>query len=172
MMAWLTVYKKYVLVANNLYFLPSIYHEDKEFSVRAHHRMESIASVEESLYYYRLARKDSIMSETRRDNTKSLVSEIRIIDSFSDFFKGEDTSFARMLLGMCATTFLIRKYDSAFVSNEMTTALWKENKKRLYRLMWRSGQLKRRALLLFIVTMPRPAISRVLKWIGDRSKLM
>ena len=172
MMAWLTVYRTSLLRKNNLYFLPGIYHEDKEFSVRAHHLMDSISFIKEPLYYYRVARNDSIMNTSRRDNTKSLLSEIAIIDSFSDFFSYEDTPFVRKLLGMCATTFMIRRYDSAFVVNETTTRLLKENKKRLYRLMWQAGQWKRRALLIFIITMPTFILSKVMYRIGNRSGLM
>ena len=170
MMAWLTIYRLACLQENGLKFSPGICHEDKEFSVRAHHCLRSISFVKEALYHYRTGRSESIMSDMRQDNTKSLASEIAIIDSFIDFFK--DTPFRRKLLGLCASTFMIRRYDSAFVRNTETTNLIKENKRRLYGYLWRSGQWKMRALLIFIKMMPECVLRKALPKIGDRSKLM
>lgn len=172
MMAWLTIYKTSLLREHHLYFRVGIVHEDMEFSIRAHHCATKIVFVPESLYYYRVARADSIMNASRKDNTKSLVSQIEIIKSFKDFFKGEDNSFTRKVIGMCATSFFIRKYDDAFVKNETTTRLLSQYKSSLYQDMWRSGQWKRRLLLLFIFLMPSIVVSKVLKRVGDRSKLM
>lgn len=172
MMAWLTIYKKNILQDNDLLFYPGILHEDKEFSIRAHHCCSSIAFIEQSLYHYRIARAESIMNETRKDNTKSLVSEIKIIDSFQHFFKDEDTQFTRLVFGMCATSFFIRRYDNAFSKNKTTKSLINSNKKKLYKIMWRSKQWKRRLLLTFIVIMPPFIIKRTLHYIGERSKLM
>lgn len=172
MMAWLTIYRTNNLIENGLYFLPGILHEDKEFSIRAHHCMKSINQIDDALYYYRISRKGSIMSEIRKDNTKSLVSEIKIIDSFSVFFKNEDTTFVRMIMGICATTFFIRRYDAAFMLNEITSGLLKKNRLRLYKLMLESGQWKRRVLLLFIIIMPSFLLKRIMPQIGNRSKLM
>ena len=172
MMAWLTVYRTQFLRENDLKFLPGILHEDKEFSIRAHHALGTFAQIDDSLYHYRITRKESIMANTKKDNTRSLISEIKIIDSLSSFFKNEDTPFARMVLGMCATTFFIRLYDSAYNKNNDTNYLLNKNKRRLYRLMWQSRQWKRRVLLVFIITMPAPLLRRLLPKIGNRSKLM
>lgn len=172
MMAWLTIYKLSLLRIHHLFFRIGIVHEDMEFSIRAHHCAKSILFIPDSLYYYRVARNDSIMSDSRKDNTKSLVSQIEIIKSFKDFFKGEDNRFTRKVIGMCATSFFIRKYDDAFVKNETTTHLLSQYKNSLYQDMWRSGQWKRRALLLFIILMPSIVVSKVLKQLGNRSKLM
>ncbi|MBQ0164439.1 MAG: glycosyltransferase [Bacteroidales bacterium] len=172
MMAWLTVYKSSLLKEYNLKFKEGILHEDKEFSIRSHHLVKSLIIIGSSLYYYRTARTGSIMSNVRKDNTKSLVSEIEIIKSFKHFFKNEDTPFVRKSIGICATSFLIRRYDPAFVLNDTTKALISSNKKELYELMWKSRQWKRRALLVFIITMPASIISKVLYKIGERSKLM
>lgn len=172
MMAWLTIYRKKVLQDNDLLFYPGILHEDMEFSIRAHHCCSSITFIEKDLYHYRIARTDSIMNESRRDNTKSLVSEIKIIDSFQYFFKKEDTPFTRKVLGMCATSFFIRRYDNAFSMNETTKELIKSNKKKLYKMMWKSKQWKRQLLLLFILIMPPFIIKKILYLIGERSKLM
>ena len=172
MMAWLTVYRRDALLHNDLFFLPGIYHEDFEFSVRAHHRMKKICFLDNPLYYYRTDRKDSIMNKVGRDNTKSLSSELSIIDSFSSFFEGEDTKFVRILLGMSATAFMVRRFDSAFVTNEITSRLLRDNKLRLYKLMWRSGQWKRRLLLIGIVLLPRRITSLILSYRARHSRLM
>lgn len=172
MMAWLTVYKSALLKEYNLKFKEGIVHEDMEFSIRAHHCSESLMFIPEPLYFYRVARKDSIMSGSRKDNTKSLISSIKIINSLKSFFSNEDTAFVRRVLGMCATSFMIRRYAGAFVINDTTKALITSNKKELYKLMWQSRQWKRRALLVFIITMPASIISKVLYKIGKRSKLM
>ena len=172
MMAWLTVYRTSLLRDNGLKFREGILHEDMEFSIRAHHCVGSIMYVKESLYYYRVARKDSIMNASRKDNTRSLTSTIEIIRSFKEFFGTEDNAFTRKVIGMCATSFLIRRYDDAFVLNDTTRQLIKSYKWSLYRDMWRSKQWKRRALLIFIMAMPKPIIAKVLYKFGERSKLM
>lgn len=172
MMAWLTVYKTSLLRENNLKFREGILHEDMEFSIRAHHCVGSIMYVAESLYYYRVARKDSIMNTSRRDNTRSLTSTIEIIRSFKEFFASEDNRFTRKVIGMCATSFLIRRYNDAFVLNDTTKQLIRTYKWILYRDMWRSCQWKRRLLLIFIIIMPKPVIAKVLYKLGERSKLM
>lgn len=172
LMAWLSVYRTDFLKNNTLSFLPGIVHEDFEFSIRAHHLSASIGWIFESLYHYRVARTDSIMSDSRKDNTKSLESEIKIIESFKSFFMGVDNAFVRRLFGICATSFLIRRYDSGFVDNDVTAALIRDNKKSLYRYMWNSRQWKRRLLLIFIVISPSCVVGKVLHTIGERSKLM
>lgn len=172
MMAWLTVYKSALLKEKLLRFREGIIHEDMEFSIRGHHKAESIMFVREALYYYRVARKDSIMSSAQKDNTRSLVSMIEIIQSFEEFFCAEDGLFARKVIGVCATLFVIRRYDDAFVLNDSTRKLVKNNKWRIYRSMWRSKQWKRRALLIFVLLMPKVIVGKVLFKLGERSKLM
>lgn len=172
MMAWLTIYKAEVLKTNNIFFMPGILHEDMEFSIRAHHISKSIEFVSEDLYLYRIARTDSIMRGVKKDNTRSLVSNIKIIKSFKIFFCGVDNTFVRRLYGMLATSFFIRKYDSAFILNETTSQLLKEYKISLYKYMWQSRQYKRRMLLIFMILMPSCIISKVLYQIGNRSKLL
>lgn len=172
MMAWLTIYNVGVIKNNNLLFLPGILHEDFEFSVKAHHMCSSIGFIPEDLYYYRISRSDSIMSAIRKDNTRSLLSGLEILQSFKEFFKDEDNQFVRHLYGMCATSFFIRRYDNAFVLNDVTSNLIKENKLSLYDDMWKSKEWKRRLLLLFIIVSPKFMIKKVLYQLGERSKLM
>lgn len=172
MMAWLTVYRISLLKDNGLKFREGIIHEDLEFSIRAHHCAESIMYISDSLYYYRVARKDSIMDASRKDNTRSLASTIEIIRSFKEFFCSEDNRFTRKVIGICATFFLISRYDIAFVQNGISRKLIKDYKWSLYRDMWRSRQWKQRALLFFILIMPKPVIAKVLSKLSERSKLM
>ena len=172
MMAWLTIYRTDCLRSNGLEFLPGIYHEDFEFSVKAHHCMASISFIGQSLYRYRLARKDSIMAIASRDNTKSLVSVISIIDSFSSFFKNADTRFVKMLFGVCALMFFSKWYDSSCPVKETTASLFKANKRRLYGMMWHSGQMKKRVLLVLTVLLPRLVLCRIYAYVRRQSKLM
>lgn len=172
MMAWLTIYKAEILLKNNISFLSGVQHEDLEFSIRAHHMSRSISFISESLYKYRVERNDSIMSNVRSDNTKSLVSQVKILESFKSFFSNIDNTFVRRLYGMCATTFFIRRYDRAFVLNSTTNKLMSQYKSLLYLDMWKSKQWKRRLLLLFILVMPEDILVRILPRIGNRSKLM
>ena len=172
MMAWLTIYRTDCLRRHGLEFLPGIYHEDFEFSVKAHHCMESISFIGQSLYHYRLARKDSIMAIASRDNTKSLVSVIAIIDSFESFFKNSDSRFVKMLFGVCAVLFFSKWYDSGCPVKETTASLYKANKRRLYGMMWHSGQLKKRVLMALTVLLPRPILCRVYAYVRGQSKLM
>ena len=172
MMAWLTIYRTDCLRSHGLQFLPGIYHEDFEFSVKAHHCMSSISFIGQSLYHYRLARKDSIMAIASRDNTKSLASVIAIIDSFSSFFKDDDSRFVKMLFGVCALLFFSKWYDSSCPVNKTTAALFKTNKRRLYGMMWHSGQLKKRVLMVLTVLLPRPVLCKIYGYVRGQSKLM
>ena len=172
MMAWLTIYKTSLLRNNNLTFLPGIKHEDLEFSIRAHHLSSSIVFISNPLYVYRVGRNDSIMMSVRKDNTMSLVSQIEILKSFKSFFAGTDNLFVRRLYGMCSTSFWIRRYDCAFVSNPITEKLISDYRSQLYKDMWNSKQWKRRFLLLFILVMPKFVLQQILPRIGNRSKLM
>ena len=172
MMAWLTVYKRSVLLDNHLRFKEGIIHEDMEFSIRGHHCARTIKFVPESLYFYRVARIDSIMNDSRKENTRSLVSEIEIIKSFKAFFQNEDSPFSRKVIGMCSTSFLIRRYDDSFVENDTTLYLLSKYKTEIYRDMWRSRQWKRRALLVLIICLPHNIVAILLHKLGERSKLM
>lgn len=172
MMAWLTVYKTSVLRNNSLKFREKILHEDLEFSVRAHHCVQSILYIANSLYYYRIARNDSIMGTLKKNNTKSLTSLIEIISSFKEFFKNDDSKFKRRAIGSCATQFWMGRYSAAFELNDTTKKLLAENKKDLYLYLWRSGKWKRRALMLFIFLMPNCIITKVLSKFGGSSRLM
>jgi hypothetical protein len=155
-----------------LWFLQGIKHEDLEFSIRAHHLSSSIVFIANPLYVYRVGRSDSIMTNVRKDNTNSLVSQIEILKSFKSFFDGIDNLFVRRLYGMCSTSFWIRRYDYAFVLNPITRKLISEYRSQLYKDMWRSKQWKRRCLLLFIIFMPKFVLKHTLPRIGNRSKLM
>ena len=172
LMAWLTIYKTDRLRAHDLQFLPGIIHEDFEFSVRAHHLMETISFIKESLYRYRVARKDSIMDVVRKDNTKSLTSTIATLDSFETFFAGEDTRFVRKLLGICASSFYTKWYDKSAAVNGETTRLFCENKKRLQKLMWHSGQWKKRIFCVLETILPRPVLCDICSMVRERFKLM
>ena len=172
MMAWLTIYKASLVRNYHLAFLSGIQHEDLEFSIRAHHLSTSIAFISDPLYVYRVGRNGSIMMNVRKDNTKSLVSQIEILKSFKSFFEGTDNLFVRRLYGMCSTSFWIRRYDCAFVLNPITENLISEYRFQLYKDMWKSKQWKRRALLLFILIMPEFVLKQILPRIGNRSKLM
>ena len=172
MMAWLTIYRLDCLKEKGLEFLPGIYHEDFEFSIRAHHCMASISFIGESLYRYRVARKDSIMDTVKRDNTKSLLSDIAIIDSFSGFFAGEDTRFTKKLYGVCATSFFTKWYGSASAPGETAARLFKENKARLGRMLWKSGRWKMQFLYILNSILPGSLLKRVYCFVGRQSRLM
>lgn len=172
MMAWLTIYRTSLLKEKKLRFREGILHEDLEFSIRAHHCAETIKFVKEPLYYYRVARNDSIMDKLRKENTRSLVSLIEIIKSFKAFFKDEDSAFSRKAVAACAVMFFMRRYDKGFVNNVTTQQLISENKLSLYKDLWRSRLWKRRALLLFIILMPSWIITKVFSVFNKRSNLM
>lgn len=162
-MAWVTIYRKEVLTANHLCFLPGIYHEDFEFSVRAHHRMDAIASINEALYYYRISRNGSIMNGLKTDDTKALLSMIEIINSFLSFFHNEKSPFARKVLGQCAIFFLRQYYSRRRDRKDKGYAVFIENKKLLYKLLWESRQKKQLFFLMFIIAMPKSFIPAIIR---------
>lgn len=172
MMAWLTIFKANLLRKYKLVFCPNIIHEDLEFSVRAHHKSSSIQFVKEDLYLYRVERKDSIMGQLNKNNTKSLESKIKIIDSFNTFFGKIDNPFVRRLYGSCATSFFQNRYSESFVMNEVTNNLIKYNKKRLYKYMWHSGRWKQRLYVLIILLFPDTIVTKISKKVGNQTNLM
>ena len=173
MMAWLTVYRKVVLLTHQVKFLSGIIHEDMEFSIRAHHVCSSIVFVNETLYLYRIARIDSIMAQIQKNNLRSAYSILKIIESHKSFFKNVDNTFTRRLYGIYATYFFSRVYGEAFLHNEESETIVKEYKDKLYKDMWRSQHWKRRGLLLMILFMPQCVIKRIFNILEHRhSKLL
>ena len=172
MMAWLTIYKADVLKNNDILFMPNIIHEDLEFSIRAHHVSSSIVFIKDDLYLYRVDRLGSIMHETRKDNTKSLLSQVAIINSFKTFFKGVDNAFLRRLYGVCAASFLIKYYHpSCFISDKSRNILI-NNKITLYKDLWHSQQWKFRCFLGVVILFPKSIISRIVLKLDKSSKVM
>lgn len=172
MMAWLTIYKSDVLKRHALTFMPNIIHEDLEFSIRAHHMSSSIVFIKEDLYLYRVDRDGSIMTESRKDNTKSLLSQLAILDSFKQFFKGIDNAFLRRLYGICSISFLIKYYTPTSLTTEKSLALLNENKKSIYKDMWRSQHWKMRVFMIFVICMPSMIIRKIIPVLDKNSKLM
>ena len=172
MMAWLTIYKADVLRSNAITFMPGIIHEDFEFSIRAHHVSSSIVFIKEVLYLYRVDREGSIMSQARKDNTKSLLSLVAIADSFKAFFKDVDNAFLRRLYGICAASFLIRYYHPSCYISDKSRSILNENKRVLYGDLWRSRQWKLRSFLGFLIVFPKSVITRVVPMLDNSSKLM
>lgn len=172
MMAWLTIFKTKILNNNNLTFYPGIIHEDLEFSIRTHHKCSSILFIEESLYKYRIERKDSIMGQLNKNNTRSLKSLIQIIDSFKIFFGDNDNTFTRKLYGTCATLFFINRYSDNFVMNDTTNNIIKIYKHSLYKYMWKSRKWKQMAFLLLILFTPNAVLNKIFKRLSNDNKLM
>lgn len=114
-MAWLTIFRRSFQIFNNLEFYPGIIFEDMELTVKAHHLANSLISIREPLYFYRLSRPGSIMSgvNNRRKNTKEFISSIRILQSHSSFFKKKN-KFSRYLLGIDALLVLKKRYSRSF----------------------------------------------------------
>lgn len=172
MMAWLTIYKADVLKGNEIRFMPNIIHEDLEFSIRAHHVSSSIVFIKEDLYLYRVDRVGSIMNEARKDNTKSLLSQVAIINSFKTFFKDIDNSFLRRLYGICAASFLIKYYHPSCIISDNSRSILKNNKSTLYKDLWLSNQWKLRCFLGVVILFPKSIISRVVLKLDKSSKVM
>ena len=66
---WHNVYKRSLLIENNLYFKKGIYHEDEEWTPRVFLKAETVAHRETSFYKY-MIRENSIMKQ--RDFSKHL----------------------------------------------------------------------------------------------------
>ena len=172
MMAWLTIYKTEVIKRNKLFFMPNIIHEDFEFSIRAHHFSSSIQFVEEDIYLYRIGRSGSIMSESKKDQSKSLFSLYIIRDSFKTFFQDIENEFVQGVYGVCARLILTRYYHPLFWINTDAKKLVNTNKKNLYSDLWYSRKWKLRLLVLIVICMPSKIVSKLFLRLEERTKLM
>ena len=66
---WHNVYKRSLLIGNDLYFKKGIYHEDEEWTPRVFMQAESVVHVQNSFYRY-MIRENSIMKQ--RDFSKHI----------------------------------------------------------------------------------------------------
>ena len=171
-MAWLTIYKAEVLKENSILFLPNIIHEDFEFSIRAHHVSSSIYFIKEDLYFYRIGRAGSIMSECRKDKTKTFLSELAISNSFKTFFKGDDNTFIRTLYAICAKAFIKNYYHPSCFRKDKTRYVFETNKRIFYKDLWNSRQWKFRLFLIFVFSFPSNIITGILPMFDKSRKLM
>lgn len=171
MMAWLSILRKDFVIHNEIKFLENIIHEDKEFSVRAHHLACTIGFIKNSLYQYRISRPDSIMGVARKDKNKSLLSEFMIIDSFKSFFI-DQTDFTRRLFAQSAMSCLVKGHDSSIKNGSAAYNIYKKRRYELYRYLWDSKVLKYRLFIIGIICLPPCLARNIYIYIGNRQKLM
>ena len=172
-MAWLSIYKRHFLLNYNLTFFKGIIHEDWEFSIRAHHLCSSILFINKPLYLYRLDNATSIIAQSLKDNTPSLIAYSKIIPSLDIFFKrlGEKNSwFSKYVLAICASNFFKLIYSESLHLNKETSLLLKR-RWRYYRYMAESLSFKRIVFLIFIIITPKQVIKKFFLRFTLRSNL-
>ena len=105
---WNKIYKREFLEKNNLKFIEGIIHEDDIFTIKSHFLAEKVKYIKKFHYYYRINRKDSIMSNKAKnkhlENYKVIYEQIK---EFSDNFNG--TSFEKLRLYLLKSYYLIFK---------------------------------------------------------------
>ncbi len=86
---WNKIYKRDFLEKNNLKFIEGIIHEDDIFTIKSHFLAKKVKYVKKFHYYYRINRRDSIMSNKVKnkhlENYKVIYEQVR---EFYDNFNG------------------------------------------------------------------------------------
>lgn len=77
------MYKRELLIKNNLFFIEGILHEDMEFTPRVYQFAERVKYIDEVIYAYR-QREGSIMNKSRK-NIRYINDYFKISDSLSKF---------------------------------------------------------------------------------------
>lgn len=104
--AWLNMYRREYLLANDLYFKKGIYFEDMQMLPRVFLPAEKITSINGTFYHY-VVREDSIMTSSCRDTAKIKDSLDIYGEWFERFRKVNDIELQRCLYGI-----LIKYYIS------------------------------------------------------------
>jgi glycosyltransferase involved in cell wall biosynthesis len=169
MMAWLTVYERDFLLRNNLAFLVGVLHEDLDFSLRSFSLCESVFYIKSPLYRYRCNRNDSIMNKAFRDNTKSLISYDKIIESLKMFFlkNGLDKKNTNWILANLSYMIFLKIYSDGFVLNDATRFILGKREE-YYGYMWSSKLIKYRFLTLFLKCVPNWMALKTFRWYTKR----
>lgn len=88
-----TIYKRNYLLSNNLFFMPSIFHEDSEFTPRAYYNINRISVFTHQTYYVR----QNPNSITRTINPKKSFDLLKVALSLSSFSKDIDKTYAKKI---------------------------------------------------------------------------
>lgn len=156
MMAWLSIYNRNYLLKERLAFTEGIIHEDLDFSVRSLYLAKSILYTAESLYCYRKNSIGSIMSNARKNYTKSVISYDIIQMVWSNFFRNKAISrdYRTYLMGTLSQ-FLMLKLCSGKVDNCPEIELIRLRKKKYIKFLWNMGSIKSKLFVLLVLLMPR-----------------
>lgn len=156
MMAWLSIYNRNYLLKERIAFTEGIIHEDLDFSVRSHYLAKSIFYTAESLYCYRMNSTGSIMSNVRKNYTKSVISYDIIQTVWSDFFKNKNVSYyyRKYLMGIISQFIMVRLY-SGKVDSCQEIELIKSKRNRYIKFLWNFGTVKSKLFVLLVLFTPK-----------------
>lgn len=112
------IFKRHFLLKHNAFFVPNMYHEDVELTIRIMPRISSIVVIRENLYYYLQRGTGNIMSQLKKKNIEDIVFTIRQCYHSSIIMPKEKKDIYKnrlFLLNMTLISFLskISKKDSA-----------------------------------------------------------
>lgn len=88
-----TIYKRDYLINNNIFFMPSIFHEDSEFTPRAYYNLNKVSVFSHQTYYVR----QNPHSITRTINPKKSFDLLKVALSLSKFSKKTDKNYAKKI---------------------------------------------------------------------------
>lgn len=160
MLVWAHVYRTEFLKNNSLYFCEGIIHEDIEFKFCSHYLAKSILEIKEPLYNYRLARKNSIMSNTSKNPQISIDSNSVIIRKFlSDCDKLQVSSnVKRRYLSEMSLLALERILDQ---TNDIIHTN-RDKVKELIGYLLHSNQTKRKVFAILCILLPSHFVRRIM----------
>lgn len=82
---WLGVYKKSLIIDNNLFFENGLIHEDEMWTLKIVLEAQKVEYINESLYNYRI-RQNSIMRDNQEKNRQHIESYIYIYNSLYEYY--------------------------------------------------------------------------------------
>lgn len=128
---WNKIYKRDFLEKNNLKFIEGIIHEDDIFTIKSHFLAKKVKYVKKFHYYYRINRRDSIMSNKVKnkhlENYKVIYEQVR---EFYDNFNG--TNFEKLRLYLLKSYYLIFRMRLEGNVNKIEITDFENNFKKCY----------------------------------------
>ncbi|MGV3073737.1 glycosyltransferase [Clostridium baratii] len=94
-MVWLNLYRRDLIIENNIYFLDKVYHEDFEWMIRIFEKAGKINFINQNFYMYRVSRNGSI---TNKKNIKNFLDLMKISEKLYYYFKNLDDKDLKELI--------------------------------------------------------------------------
>lgn len=155
-MGVLTIFKRKILIDNNLYFFPGIYHEDTEFIPRAYYFLNRVLYINEAPYNY-LVNTNSIMTVINPKHSDDLVVVANHIYAFMKGVRKECYLSYHRIITTCLNNAMRHalKRDKEGINNFNKLML---QNRYLYRSIWLSNRIHYKIEYVLMCIFPHKSV--------------